>query len=135
MRGAALAKYVTIKDKAVGLIPGMRWALTAAAPTAGDTLRYDGSEWVVGPRLLTGTTTYNPPNLASNAGDTGGTVTVTGAAAGDSCRCSHASVAQAIEQDCAVTAADTCTCILTNRTGGAVDLASGTLRCTVEKWP
>ena len=46
MRGEGIAKYLSIKDKAVGLIPGMRWALTSTTPTTGDTLWYDGSEWM-----------------------------------------------------------------------------------------
>jgi hypothetical protein len=80
-----------------------------------------------------GTKTWDPANVADGA-FTSTTVTVTGAAVGDvvSVGFSVAVPAGAILSG-AITAADTATVTLFNKTGGAVDLASGTLKVTATK--
>lgn len=75
-----------------------------------------------------GSATYDPPSLAAGATQTT-TVTVTGAAVGDAVTSIAFSVANAsITWTGSVTAADTVTVTMRNNSGGAIDLASGTLR-------
>lgn len=80
---------------------------------------------------LTGTATWDPASIADSA-FTSTTVTVTGAVVGDTVNVgfSNAVPAGALLVG-AVTAANTVTVTLFNKTGGAVDLASGTLRVDV----
>lgn len=80
---------------------------------------------------LSGTTTWDPANIV-NGGITSTTVTVTGAAIGDtvSVGFSVAVPAGALLVG-AVTATNTVTVTLFNQTGSSLDLASGTLRADV----
>lgn len=79
-------------------------------------------------RPFEGTKTWDPASVADGA-QTSTTVTVTGAALGDTVTCAFS---QAVPAGCIlsaqVTATDTVTVTLVNHSGGAVDLASGTLR-------
>ena len=75
---------------------------------------------------LAGSKTYDPPNLAAGA-STSTTVTVTGAVLGQPAQACFSLDTAGVALAAMVTAADTVTVILTNTTGGAVDLASGTL--------
>jgi hypothetical protein len=79
-----------------------------------------------------GSAVYDPPNLADGAGTTT-TVTVTGAALGDYARASFSLDLQGIVLTAWVSAADTVSVRFQNESGGALDLASGTLRARVEK--
>jgi hypothetical protein len=79
-----------------------------------------------------GSATYDPPSIAS-AGQATTTVPVPGAALGDYATASFSLDLQAIELSAYVNVADTVTCIFKNGTAGAIDLASGTLRCKVTK--
>lgn len=80
---------------------------------------------------LLGTTTWDPANLADGASATT-TVTVTGANIGDVVQVGFSSITSGAWQLCGhVTSANTVTIVLTNHTGGAVDLGSGTLRVAV----
>ena len=79
---------------------------------------------------LTGTTTWDPPSVA-NGNFERSTVTVTGAGVGDPCQCGMTTITGDWMAGCVVSAANTCNCTFRNQTGGAVDPASGTLRCTV----
>lgn len=89
------------------------------------------------PRILTGTKTYNPGSIADGDG-LQTTVTVTGAALGDSAIAGFTSITavnalRITSSD--VTAADTVTVTFTNDTAGApLDLPSGTLRAIVFKY-
>jgi hypothetical protein len=82
-------------------------------------------------RYLTGTKTFDFPNVADGAVTTT-TVTVTNAAVGDLVLVGHST---AIPAGCilsgAVTSTSTVTVTLTNHSGGAVNLDSGTLRASV----
>jgi hypothetical protein len=80
---------------------------------------------------LTGSATWNPPSVASGAATTT-TVTVSGATVGarvDVSLSSMTTAAQILSGD--VTSANTVRVVLFNCSGGAVDLASGTLRVWV----
>lgn len=84
---------------------------------------------------LTGSVTYDPPSLATGlAANT--TVTVTGAAVGDTVVATHSSVETAATSWVLtgyVSAVNTVRVVLLNVTGGTVDLGSGTLRVRVFK--
>lgn len=82
-------------------------------------------------RQFSGSTTYDPPSLADGA-STSTTLTVTGAAVGDFALAAHDKIlTNAVMVSAHVSAADTVTVILLNRTGGVLDLASGTLSAFV----
>ena len=80
----------------------------------------------------TGSATYDPPNLADGAGATT-TVGVTGAALGDIAFASFSIDTVGITITAWVSAADTVSVRFQNESGGAVDMASGTLRARVVK--
>jgi len=77
--------------------------------------------------------TFNPPNLADGAGTTT-TVTVTGAALGDYAIASFSLDLQGITVTAYVSSANTVSVRFQNESGGALDLASGTLACRVFKY-
>lgn len=79
---------------------------------------------------LIGSTTWDPASVANGA-STSTTVTVTGAAMGDYANCSFSNALSGLMMGAEVSAANTVTCRLNNNSGGAVDLASGTLRARV----
>ena len=80
---------------------------------------------------LSATVTYDPANLVDGATTTT-TMTVTGAVVGDTVTVGLSSITSAGWQISGfVTAADTVTVAITNHTGRAVDLPSGTLRVDV----
>lgn len=82
---------------------------------------------------LEGSATYNPPNLTP-AATTTTTVTVSKAALGDAVVFVSFSLdLQGLIVTAYVSAADTVTVVLFNPTGGAINLASGTLRAGVRK--
>lgn len=93
---------------------------------------YNGTSWRELAWVLIGTATWNPASIADGA-SASTDVTVTGAAVGDPCSVGFTSIAAAGWRITAnVRAADTVSVFLTNNTGGAVDLASGTV--TVFVW-
>ena len=79
---------------------------------------------------LTGSATWNPGAIGNGA-EEAKEVTVTGAALGDFALASFSLDVTDLTLDAQVTAANTVTCILANNTGGAIDLASGTVRVLV----
>ena len=74
-----------------------------------------------------GSATYNPPNLVDGAGVTT-TVTVTGALLGDIAWATFSLDLQGITVTAWVSASGTVSVRFQNESGGALDLASGTLR-------
>ena len=82
------------------------------------------------PAPLTSSATFNPPSVASGASTTT-TVTVTGAKLGYRSAASFSLSLAGMTLESFVSATDTVTCVFSNLTGGAVDLASGTLKCWV----
>jgi hypothetical protein len=78
-----------------------------------------------------GSATYDPANLVDGAGATT-TVTVTGAALGDIAQASFSLDLQGITLTAWVSAANTVSVRFQNETGGAIDLASGTLTATAQ---
>lgn len=82
------------------------------------------------PTLLRGTTTYNPPSIASLA-QTTTTVTVTGAAVGNLAVATFSLDLQGITISATVSSANTVTVVFWNGTAGPLDLASGTLSALV----
>ncbi|HWQ36946.1 MAG TPA: right-handed parallel beta-helix repeat-containing protein [Blastocatellia bacterium] len=84
-------------------------------------------------KYLTTATTWDPPSLADGA-VASTTVTVTGAAAGDACSAGHDQLgSNLVMLSCHVQGADTARVTVLNKTGGALDLGSGTLRVFVWK--
>lgn len=81
---------------------------------------------------FTGSDTWNPASIA-DGNEEAKEVTVTGAALGDYAIASFSLDVADLVLDAQVTAANTVTCILANNTGGAIDLASGTVRVLVLK--
>lgn len=81
---------------------------------------------------LVGTAVYDPPSIAAGA-QTTTTVTVNGAAIGDACTAGFTLDLQGMALTAYVSATNTVTCVFRNGTGGAIDLASGTLRVRVLK--
>jgi hypothetical protein len=82
-------------------------------------------------QIITGSATYDPANLVDGAGATT-TVTVTGAVAGDYVEgVSFSNDLQGITLTGYVSGADTVSVRFQNESGGALDLASGTLRARV----
>lgn len=83
--------------------------------------------------IISGSATYDPPNLVDGAGATT-TVTVTGAALGDLVECVSFSLdLQGIMVTGYVSAANTVSVRFQNESGAALDLGSGTLRARVRK--
>lgn len=94
-------------------------------------LRMNTGTWWKFPGTLTGSKTFDWPSVANGA-NSNTTVTVTGAVLGDNAMASMSvAVPAGSHMFASVTAADTVTVTLFNGTGGALDLASGTLRATV----
>ena len=84
-------------------------------------------------KRLTGTATWNPASI-NNGAQSSTNVTVTGAAVGDPAFAGFTSITAAGWVISAiVTGADTVKVTLVNHTGGAVDLASGTVTAIVWK--
>ena len=78
---------------------------------------------------LNTTTTWDVGNLADGASETKAGITLTGAAVGDVLMANlTTAVTAGWKFSVVVTAADTVAVTITNNTGGALDLASGTLR-------
>lgn len=78
------------------------------------------------------TATWNPSSIAAGATETT-TVTVSGASLGDFSLASFSLSLQGMQLTSYVSAANTVTVVLSNLTGSAVDLASGTLAVLVLK--
>lgn len=87
---------------------------------------------VLASNVLNGSATYDPPSLTDGS-EASTTVTVTGAVLGDFALASFSLSTQGIKLAAEVTAANTVTVNLNNKTGGTLDLASGTLRARVWK--
>lgn len=77
-----------------------------------------------------GSVAYDPPSIANGA-QVQTTVTVTGAAVGNVAMAAFSLDLQGMTISAAVSAANTVTVTLRNNTGGAVDLAGGTLTAAV----
>ncbi len=75
---------------------------------------------------LKGSATWDPGSIA-DGNEEATTVTVTGAVLGDYAIASFSLDVADLVLDAQVTAADIVTCVLANNTGGAIDLASGTV--------
>lgn len=82
------------------------------------------------PAPLSSSVTWDPPNLASGASETT-TITVTGAALGNYVQVSFSLDLQGLPLVGYVSSANTVTVVLSNLTGGAINLASGTLKARV----
>ncbi len=80
--------------------------------------------------VYAGSTTWDPGSIADGDMEAKD-ITVTGAALGDFCLVSFSLDVADLVLNGQVTAADTVTAILANNTGGAVDLASGTVSAIV----
>lgn len=102
--------------------------------TSADVTIDDVDPYRIGYGVLTATTTWDPLSVANGA-STATLVTVTGAAIGDPVVVGFTSITAGNWQiSGSVTATNQVTVSLLNHTGGAVDLASGTLRVAVFKF-
>lgn len=104
-----------------------------AAPTMGNTTGLSNAELIAmltALRGLDGSETYDAGSIADGDEEVG-EITVTGAALGDFCIASFSLDVADLAITAAVTAANTVTYQLLNNTGGAIDLASGTVRVRV----
>lgn len=81
---------------------------------------------------LSGSATWDPDSIADGDEEVK-EITVTGAALGDFCEASFSLDVADLNLTCQVTAAGTVTAQLNNNTGGAIDLASGTVKAVVSK--
>jgi hypothetical protein len=81
--------------------------------------------------IASGTLAWDPGSIASGAGETSPNVTVTGAALGDYVQVAAPGSLQGLIAQAYVTAANTVAIRLSNLTGGAVDLGSGTWKARV----
>ena len=106
--------------------------------TLGQEIWWNGTVWVQADGLtpkgasLEGSATYNAPSIASG-GTTTTTVTVTGAVLGDYAQASFGTSLVGLVCTAYVSAANTVTIVLYNPTGGAIDLASTTLKVRLAK--
>lgn len=82
------------------------------------------------PPPLSGSGIWDPPNLASGASEST-TLTVAGAALGNYVQTSFSLDLQGLSLTAYVSAANTITVVLSNLTGGSINLASGTLKVRV----
>ena len=83
-------------------------------------------------RWLKATATYDPANLAADGNATSTTITVTGAAVGDMALATHSLLSSNnVLITAHVQAADTVRVVLMNKTGGALNIGSGTLTVVV----
>lgn len=96
---------------------------------SGNTSAYTGATTWRNPQ---GSAVVDPANVANGA-STSGTITATGAALGDTAIATFSLSLQGMNLSAFVSAANTVTWVLTNNTGGALDLASGTMRVKVTK--
>jgi hypothetical protein len=97
-------------------------------------LYYTGSAWtLLTTPKLDATVTWNPGAVANAAGVTSSALTVTGAAPGDLAIVAAPYDLQGIQATAYVNAANSAVIRLTNLTGAAVTLASGTWRVRVIK--
>ena len=83
-------------------------------------------------RILVKSASWNPAEIA-DGDEEAKEVTVTGAALGDFALASFSVDVADLVLDAQVTVANTVTCILANNTGGAINLAAGTLYVFVIK--
>ena len=83
-------------------------------------------------RRLKGSATWDPGSI-DDGNEEMKEVTVNGAVLGDFALASFSLDVADLPLDAQVTAANTITCVLANNTGGAIDLASGTVRVLVFK--
>jgi len=102
-------------------------------------IEYDGTQVLVAGSpiapVLRASATWNPANMVDTA-VTSTTITVTGAAAGDVALASHDQIgANDVLVSAHVQAADTVRVVIHNKTGGDLNIASGTLYVTVWKRP
>lgn len=119
--------FVTLTSRIEGFVRGNTLGSTLIdADVAVD------PDFVTDLKIPEGRTTYDPPSLADAAGVTT-TVTVTGAALGDTTDVSFSNDLQGLILTSWVSAANTVSVRFQNETGGVVDLGAGTLKVRVRK--
>ena len=126
--------YGLLQNSAAGTITNMRvrWndLARAATPATGAALVTSIAQGNIG--WLSASTTWDPPSIANGA-STATTLTVGGAALGDAVVASFSNALGGLVLGAQVSAANAVEVRLINNSGGAVDLASGTLRVQVLK--
>lgn len=126
--------YGLLQNSVAGTITNMRvrWndLVRAATPAAGAALVTSIAQGNIG--WLSASTTWDPPSIADGA-SAATTLTVGAAALGDAVVASFSNSLGGLALCAQVSAANTVEARLINNSGGAVDLASGTLRVQVIK--
>lgn len=107
----------------------VNWPLVIA-PVTSTLINVDATSTVDFKDSLYGSATYNPANLVDGDGVTT-TVAVTNSLMGAQCQASFSNALQGILLTAWVSAAGTVSVRFQNETGGAIDLASGTLKVKV----
>lgn len=110
------------------------------------TLDTDGQNFKVGPkadddasrlasidRIMEFETTHDFGNIADGGREETGFITVTGASIGDWCMASLGVDQQGMHVVCNITSNNNCVVAVNNETGGAIDLASTTVRILIIK--
>jgi hypothetical protein len=125
-------KQVTASDPAINITGSTIGAFSLGDNATNSTTPFTQSTSTLGysGACLQGSATYDPPNLADGAGASTD-VTVTGANMGDFAIASFSLDTQGITVTAWVRIANTVTVRFQNESGGALDLASGTLRVRV----
>lgn len=124
---AVSSRGVLVDNNATNVTIGRNWRL-ADFPTPinwGTGTGHKGG-------FLTGSTTYDPPSLSAGATQQV-SMTVTGAQVGDKAEVTFSNVDNGIRWSGEVTASNAVRVTMENVSGGAIDLASGTLKATVWK--
>lgn len=124
--GNESVSFVKIQSIATGMMLGRSSAGTGPIESIAQSL------FLLASSRLTGSATYDPPNLADGAGVTT-TVTVSGAAMGDFAIASFSADLTGMTVNAYVSAVNTVSVRFQNETGAGIDLASGTLRALVWK--
>lgn len=110
-------------------------SVTATTVNASTTLQIGGTSFTatateintVCDGVLSGSDTWDPASIA-DGNEEAKEVTVTGAVLGDYALGSFSLDVEDLVLNCQITTSDTAACVLANNTGGAIDLASGTIK-------
>jgi len=124
---AGIDARVTTLESSVATLQTNTTTLDATVASQGTTLAGHTTHLNALPTSrLSGSTAYNPPNLIAGATTTT-TVTVTGATLGMAAEASFSLDITGLILTAYVDSANSVTCVLTNPTAGAIDIANGTI--------
>ncbi|MES3107411.1 hypothetical protein [Sphingomonas aurantiaca] len=133
----ALGEFAFTSNPAFYKCLGYSCVVAAVLPSETSTTLTAEAVWYkTGALFIDATATYDVPSLATGAADAEQTVTITGAAVGDSVRMTYPGDSKGLTFHARVSAANTIKFFVSNPAGnpnGTVDLASAALKIRVEK--